>query len=74
LKRSYWEIYEHRTNPRREYEEQQVSKVHIVFDLSRRGALKVALRDDLAVEGEKVIAISDTFSVGPFGDYIRKKV
>lgn len=65
LKRRYWGIYEHRTNPRREYEEQQVSKVHIVFDLSSRGALKVALRDDLAVEGEKVIALSDTFSVGP---------
>lgn len=65
LKRRYWEMYEHRTNPRRDYEETQVNKVHIVFDLSSSGTLKVALRDVLAVEGQKVIAISDTFSVGP---------
>ncbi|MGY0691512.1 DUF1835 domain-containing protein [Virgibacillus sp. FSP13] len=65
LKSRYWQLYEHRTNPRTEYEEQQVSKVHIVFDFSSRGSLKVALRDVLALEGEKVIAISDTFSVGP---------
>lgn len=65
LKKRYWEMYEHRTDPHRDYEDQQVSKVHIVFDSSSSGTLKVALRDVLAVEGEKVIAISDTFSVGP---------
>ena len=65
LKRRYWEIYEHRTNPRIEYEEQQISKVHIAFDDSSRGSLKVALRDVLSVKDEKVIAFSDKFSVGP---------
>ena len=65
MKNRYWKMYEHRTDPRRDYEEEQVSKVHIVFDLSSSGSLKVALRDVLAIEGEKVIAISDIFSVGP---------
>lgn len=65
MKKRYWEMYEHRTNPRMEYEEQQIRKVHIVYDLSSSGSLKAALRDVLAIEGEKVIAISDIFSVGP---------
>src|SRR5699024_8872619 len=65
LKKRYWQLHQQRTNPNREYEEQQVSKVHIVFDLSSSGSLKIALREILAAEGEKVIAFSDIFSVGP---------
>lgn len=65
MKKGVWKMYEHRTNPRREYEENQVNRVHIVFDLSSSGSLKVSLRDVLGIEEERVIAISDMFSVGP---------
>lgn len=65
LKKGYREIYEHRTNPLRDYKEKQIDKVHIVFDLSSYGTLKIALRGVLAVENEKVITFSDTFSIGP---------
>lgn len=65
LKKGYWKIYEHRTNPLREYEEKRIDKVHIVFDLPSYGTLKTALLDVLAVENEKVITFFDTFSIGP---------
>ncbi|MEI5909645.1 DUF1835 domain-containing protein [Bacillus spongiae] len=65
MKKSYWGVYEHRINPQTIFEEKKVSKVHIVFDSISRGSLKIALHDELSRMDEKVIAFSDTFSVGP---------
>ncbi|WP_163529710.1 DUF1835 domain-containing protein [Halobacillus ihumii] len=65
LKRRIYGVHDFRTNPRKEYEDQDVRKIHIVFDESSGGSLGVALKKNLGTVGEKVISFPDILSKGP---------